>query len=104
MAVTSPQAIAFSNGMIRSFADHASQRYWEAKALVEAWNAQGMSALFPNDTTAVSDGAATDGRPLITGADVTNVVTRAMELITDYEATSNAKLNTIAKVAVNPRA
>jgi hypothetical protein len=47
------------------------------------------------------DGAATDGRNVITGAKATSIITRAMEFITDYEAGSNAKLNTVVQVRVN---
>ena len=60
-----------------------------------------MSTKFPNDASPVMDGAQTDGRPVITGAMVNNIVNRAQEIITDYEATSSAKLNTVAQVQVN---
>ncbi len=101
MAVTDPAAIAFSNTQIRPIADSMSTSYWTAKKLLANWNSLGMSAKFPNDTTAVSDGAAQDGRNQITGAMVNNIVNRAQEIITDYEATSNAKLNTVLQVQVN---
>jgi hypothetical protein len=37
-----------------------------------------------------------------TGTDANNIINRISELITDYEATNNAKLNTILAVAVQP--
>ena len=33
--------------------------------------------------------------------DVHNIINRLTELVTDYEATTNAKLNTITAVSVN---
>ena len=79
------------------------RNYFRAKAIVDQWNAQSLSAVIPNDASPIMDGADTDGRSLITGANVTNIITRAMEVIADYEAGSNAKLNTVLKVAVNPQ-
>jgi hypothetical protein len=78
-----------------------SASYWSAKKLLSNWNALAMSTKFPNDASPVMDGAQTDGRPVITGAMVNNIVNRAQEIITDYEATSSAKLNTVAQVQVN---
>jgi hypothetical protein len=63
-----------------------------------------MSALILNTTDVIVDGAATDGRSVITGAKATSIITRAQEIITDYEAASNAKLNTVLQVAVNQQA
>lgn len=100
--VTDVNAIRFCNTRARVVADMMAKLYYEATLVVNEWNAQGLSALIPNDTTVVSDGAAIDGRPQITGAMVTNIVTRCQERITDMTATSNAKLNTVLAVAVNP--
>jgi hypothetical protein len=47
------------------------------------------------------DGSATDGRSPITGIAATNIVNRASEMIADFEAASNAKLNTVLQVKVN---
>jgi hypothetical protein len=102
--ITNPQAIAFENTMGRAYAERMYGAYIAAKELVSIWNAQSLSAVIPNTSTDVfSDGAQTDGRPIVTGANMTNIITRAQELITDYEATSNAKLNTFLALAVTPR-
>ena len=104
MAITNTQAVRFASEVIRPFADHYGSLYYEAKALVDAWNAQGLAALVPNDSQeVVTDGSATDGRPQITGADVVTMVTRAMELVSDLEAADGAKRGTVLKPAVNVR-
>lgn len=100
-AITDPAAVAFANQKIRPMADAMAQNYATCKAIVNAWNALTMSAKITNTADIISDGSATDGRNQITGAQATAIVTRAQEVIADYEATSNAKLNTVLQVAVN---
>ena len=99
--ITDPAAIAFSNNQIRPSADRYMSTYWWAKQLVADWTSKGLSSLFPNDSSVVVDGAATDGRTVITGADVNIIVSHVSALITDLEASSNLKRNQIQKVAVN---
>lgn len=100
--INNPQAVAFTNNMARPLADALECAYRSAKRVVEDWNAQGMSGLIPNDAAAqIFDGAESDGRPIAHGADVVNVITRAMELIADYEANGLAKLNTVLAISVN---
>jgi hypothetical protein len=109
MAVTDPSAISFANNYVRPAADKRAQDYYFAKATLQQWNS-GLSALFPNDATVIADGAAPngtstaggDGRRLIKGSDVNNVINRCQEIVTDFEATGSAKLTTILAVAVNP--
>ena len=101
MPITNATAVSFANTRVRPFADAYLTTYATAKALVAEWNATGMSALVPNDSNLFVDGSATDGRHPITGANATSVITRALELIADFEAGGSAKLNTIANPAVN---
>lgn len=100
-AITDPAAVKFANEKIRPMADAMAQSYFTAKSLVAEWNAVTMSAKITNTADLITDGSAQDGRNQITGAQATNVITRAMEIIADYEATSSAKLNTVVVVAVN---
>lgn len=99
--ITDPQAVNFCNTKIRPAADRLAQAFNYAAAIIDEWNALGGSGLVPNTTDAVIDGAAQDGRPEITGAMANNIINRLSELQTDYEASSNAKLNTVLQVAVN---
>lgn len=102
--ITDSEAIKFCNEEVRPAADKLAQAYKFVKTVVDKWNANSMSTKIPdNAADDIIDGSATDGRHPLTGEDVNLLVTRCQELITDYEATSNAKLNTIIKVAVNPR-
>lgn len=102
MATTSnAQAIAFVNNMARRYADAEAQAYNTARALNDFWNANAVSAVIPNDATIIADGAAADGRQIVTGAQITNIVTRAQEKIADYDAGGGAKKNTVLAVAVN---
>lgn len=100
-AITDPAAAKFSNEKIRVMADELATVYFTAKALVASWNATSMGSKITNTADLISDGSAQDGRTQITGAQATAIVTRAQEFITDYEAGSNAKLNTALIPRVN---
>lgn len=100
-AITDPQAVKFANEKVRVTADLMAQLYYTCKALVNDWNATGLSAKITNTADLIVDGAATDGRNPLTGAQATNIITRAMEVIADYEAGANGKLNTVLAVKVN---
>jgi hypothetical protein len=64
--------------------------YRRAKFILERWFS-GLNAEIPNNATEVFPG--------ITGAEVTSLITRCSELVADYEAGSNAKLNTIIQLS-----
>jgi len=103
MANTNPQAVRICNEKIRNLADKAGQFYnlckaYQAEALAENW-----SAMFVGGSgNVISDGAETDGRSVITDADVTSFIAFIGAQITAYEATSNANRNLVMKMAVNP--
>lgn len=100
-AITDPNAIRFANTRVRPLADRIAQLYNLIVADANEFTALGVGALFPNDTSPVSDGAVTDGRPQITGADVNNIFTIASTIKTSLEASSKTTLNQVLKVAVN---
>jgi len=99
--ITNPQAVAFCNNEIRVMADSMTQNYYTAKSIVNDWFSTGVNSLIPNDSSLIIDGSAIDGRSPITGSQVTNIITRAQEIVADYEANSSAKFNTINAVKVN---
>lgn len=103
-AISNPEAVAFSNNMARKMADAMAQSYYSAKVIVNTWNGDSISAIIPNTSDLIVDGSAQDGRNPATGASVTNIITRAMEIVADYEANSNAKLNTVLAMAVDTEA
>lgn len=102
-AVDDSTAIAFSNDEIRTVADNFAQLYNKCKGIQNRWNALGGASMIPNTVgDTIQDGSPSDGRPVIDGAKANNVMTRVIEFVTDMEAGSNAKLNTVLQVAVNP--
>jgi len=103
MAIDNPQAVRFCNEQVRILADTLLSAYRTAQAVREFYYAHPeLGTLFQqNGNELVEDGSATDGRPRMTGNDVLTLITRADELVADYQATSNAKLNTVLRAAVN---
>jgi hypothetical protein len=98
------QAIKVSNEKVRPACDLILQIYFYMKALQAESTAQGWPTLYPtgDPTGELKDGAATDGREVITNADVTNAFTALGAFITFMEATSNQQLNRFLKLSVNP--
>lgn len=96
--IIDPRAVNFSLGRIRPGAALLAEVYSEAKRTVNAWNALSMSTLIVNTIDPLVDGQAAT----ITGAQATTIITRLQEFITDYEASGNAKLNTVLQVTLNP--
>jgi len=102
MAITNPQAVAFSNERVRALADKAAAYYWAAKAFLLEWDAAGIGAVIPNDAGELMvDGSATDGRTPITGAGVNGLKGHVALMVADLEANANAKLNILLKIEVN---
>ena len=99
MPITDVHAINFCTTRIRPAADLLHKTYLTAKSIVDQWNAQTLSATITNDASVVVDIASNNGWPVITGQMATAVITRLIEFTTDYEATNNAKLNTVLQVA-----
>lgn len=101
MAITSPQDVRFCNEQVRVAANDLLRAYRRAEIALDAWFANGHNTSITNSATDndVIDGSAQDGRPIMTGADVHNLVTRLSELVTDMEASGNAKLNTVIACA-----
>jgi len=103
MPIDNPQAVRFCNEQIRILADTLLTALRTAQAVREFYYAHPeLETLFhQNVSEFVEDGSATDGRPRMTGNDVLALITRADELVADYQANSNAKLNTVLRAAVN---
>lgn len=100
--VTNPQAIRFCNERVRQAADKFAQLYYWCSIVRDEWLAQDIGSLVPNDTSEIIDGAQTDGRPVVTGADVHTIKDRVLELLALLDADSGAKLAEVLSVAVNP--
>ena len=101
--IDNPQAVRFANEKVRVIADRLAQAYYACKAVNDEWYANNLGEVFPTGEGPVVDGSATDGRHPIMADNVLLLITRCGELVTDYEANGNAKLNTVLSVAVNPQ-
>ena len=101
---TNSQVIKFCDTELRPLADLYSQLYWRCKAVAAQWSAQGMGTLIPNTSDLIADTATTgpDGRPPITNAMVNTFASSVTAFIADLEGNSDAKLNTLNQIAVNP--
>lgn len=115
-AITNPVALKFSNEKIRVAANLLAQLDTFGEMVINEWNANGGTALIPNTTDVLQDGASVngvdatggDGRPVITGAKVNNIINR----LTAYRsATATTGLamgvagvrDTVLQVAVNTK-
>lgn len=98
------QAIRVSNEKIRPASDRILQTYFFMKSLQAEYVAQNWADLFPvgDPTGEIVDNSRVDGRPIITNADVNNVITALGAFLAFMEATSNQQLNRFLKVSVNP--
>ena len=99
--ITNPEAVRFCNERARVLADIATKYYYAAKAFTNEWNATGMGTKIPNTADLIIDGSATDGRSSITGANVNGLKNHVGAMLTDLEASSNAKLNILLGIEVN---
>jgi len=103
MPNTNPQAILVANTKIRPLADRFGQLFNLCKSLQAEAVAEGWTAMFAGGAgNILVDGSATDGRSIITDADVASFITDVSTFITDMEAASNVRRNRALKIAVNP--
>lgn len=103
MPNTNPQAVNVVNAKIRPLADRLGQLYNLCKALQAEASAEGWAGMFVGGAgNVIVDGAETDGRAIITDADVAAFITDIGTFLTDMEASSNARRNRALKIAVNP--
>ena len=103
MPNTNPQAIVVCNEKVRPCADRFGQLFNYCKALQAEAAAEGWAAMFAGGAgNTIVDGSATDGRTVLTDADVAAFIADVSTFITDMEAASNVRRNRALKIAVNP--
>ena len=113
--ITDQQAISFSNTKARKFADALLTAITTATDLLAAWN-NGVNALIPNTSDILVDGASVngtngvggDGRRVLTGININDLINRAIEMdrYRDHGtiaagSSDPAAYNTIQKPSVN---
>lgn len=91
----------FVVGKIRAGADRLGKTYNYLKSLQAEAQAQGWSAMFGATATQIDDGSVSDGRPVLTEADITNFIALVGTFLTYMEQTSNANRNLTMKVGPN---
>lgn len=102
------QAVTFANGKIRPMAQLLYTAYLNAKSILQEWNSQSVATVLPNDANLLADGSAVDGRPPITDAQATSIITRCQDLVNWMEGSasisagdgSKSVLGTVAAVQV----
>lgn len=78
-----PEAIKFSNEIVRPYCEKMRNMYWEFKALVPYWS-DTISAMIPNDSNEIlEDGRDSDTE--LTGEDLHNFVIEAAKYIAAVE-------------------
>ena len=97
--ITNAEAVRYSNEQLRVAANLFNEAYRKSKSALAEWVAN--PGMFPNTEDTIIDGAETDGRHIVNGIKANNVYNRMSEFVTDYEANSSAKLNTILQYATN---
>ena len=90
--ITDAEAIRFVNEYIRPMCENLRYMCARGKDWKTKWDS-GISAKFPNDTSAVDDGRDAEGISRLTGADINAVATVFNTLLAD--------IDTAAEVAVN---
>lgn len=95
MAINNPQAIAFANDVIRPLCERVRSQHFRTQDAVTAWFG-GINTLFPNDSTILNDGRASEGVSILTGAQVNSV----MSILIAMDAQYNSEI--ITKPCVQP--
>lgn len=97
---STPQQVYVVN-KLRPAGDRLGKAYVYFKALQVEYTANGWGSLFANTATPIDDGAAQDGRPVLTEANVLAFFTLLTAYITFMEQTGAANLNLVLKVGPN---
>jgi len=100
--ITNPEVVKFANEKIRRLNDMHVAHYRTCKEFKAEWDTLGYGAIFAvSNSDVVVDGAPADGRHAMTSFDANNAYNRASEVVADYEANTNTKLNQANAIAVN---
>jgi hypothetical protein len=102
MPNVNPQAIKVANDKLRTLADKFGGVMNLAKALQAEGTAESWLSLFPADAEVVDDGAANDGRAIITNQEFRDFIGDITTFIAWFEANSAVIRNRALKIAVNP--
>lgn len=106
--ITNPQVIRFVNERVRPICDKLFSVWKDSGETIQEYNSGNIGSLI-NDAGAgnnIADGASVDGRNILTGGDVYNVITALQQLINYVEnaaVTTADRRDVITKPHVNRR-
>lgn len=101
-AVTNPLAVKFANEQVRRIADTYGRTLFDTDKVLALWRAHGLAELIPNDDSLIADGAGSDGRRAITGADLHGMIGLLQTVEGLGIANGGASKALILRIAVNP--
>jgi hypothetical protein len=99
--INNPQAIAFVNGQLRPLAKRFADLYHEAKRVQAVYDALGLGAIIPAKDDIVADGAVSDGRPIVTGLNVSAFLQGLAQYTSTIEQNDSYLLKKVLQIAPN---
>ena len=101
MALDNPQLVEFCNDELRQIGDRLKALDIRTAAAVAEYNARNLGTVINDGGSSnnVLDGSASDGRTVVTGGDVFNLITLIQELQTFFAV--SGRRDVIAKWNVN---
>jgi hypothetical protein len=100
--MNNPQVVKFCNEILRPTADITVQSFDAIANLYREWAVGEYATTIPDDDTVIEDGAAEDGRKVLTGAKVHAMMTRVGLLIQQAQEEGTG-ISAFVAVAVNTR-
>lgn len=102
--VEDKNVIAFCNATLRPLMVHLGDVYFEAKRAIAEFEASGVQAALPNDTTVIGDNSQADGRPQITAGGVLLTMANLAGVIEQLETTQAGGVTLVQGVlGISPR-
>jgi hypothetical protein len=97
--ITDTQVVRWSNERARTLADLLTRTSYVLSGFIADYAAQGIAAKITAAGAAnnVGDGAATDGRPFVTGTQLTNLRAAALQVQTAIDTTLVSGVGTSVK-------
>jgi hypothetical protein len=102
--ITNQQAVRFCNEKARAFADSLETTYETARKYKAEWDANSLGTVLTDTADVVVDGAASDGRKVLTGAKAQALYTAASQMITWFETGTPSRIERVRQVSVNGQA
>ena len=99
--ITNPQAVKFANEVVRPTANLVYAAFMAASAMLAEYEARPeLAEAFSGENAEleIDDKASVDGRPIITGIDVTSFVQGITEILEDWNVSNPQKLRQVLRI------